>query len=463
MAPQHRWFRSRAVWLAAGWVLCGCSGFRVGGGQVDAGGGAGDAAGDAGEGEDRPSLRDAAPAGPDRGVMAEVDAGDGPPPDRAPDVTLTMPADVPPPSPDLPPLPPQKKANGARCAGGTECQSGHCSGEICCSAACTGRCQSCLAAHTGMADGTCAPVRAGMDPGNHCQASDVATCGLDGQCDGAGNCRNWPDGTTCRPGRCDDGAGMGSTATPAGTCNGSGAPCSAPAARSCGQLRCGTNACKARCNTSADCILDHYCGPDGACLASKANGALCSNNVECGSNICGGRCCARECRCSQPSATNLLRNPGFDQDLGRWLTDGAAVWAGDQDGDRCPHSGAVDLRVASDVLGFAEIFQCVPISAGGNYQFGGRIMLSKIPVEDYVAGCTLRFHASENCTGTALDTFRLDILAGMTASYDWRPFAGSRAAPPGAGSMSLECQAINDSLIAHVWLDMLYVSRSGAF
>jgi hypothetical protein len=100
---------------------------------------------------------------------------------------------------------------GAACdsaaAGGGGCANGNCIDGFCCESACTGSCMSCANSKTGMANGQCAFVRAGLDPDNDCKPQEASTCGRDGQCDGSGGCRKWPDGTTCGSSCCSRGPG----------------------------------------------------------------------------------------------------------------------------------------------------------------------------------------------------------------------------------------------------------------
>ncbi|MFI5298875.1 MAG: FG-GAP repeat protein, partial [Polyangiales bacterium] len=62
---------------------------------------------------------------------------------------------------------------GASCTLGSHCASGACADGICCTTACTGACNACLASRTGGADGTCAPVS---------DLSKCAACAVDGDC-----------------------------------------------------------------------------------------------------------------------------------------------------------------------------------------------------------------------------------------------------------------------------------------
>ncbi len=80
---------------------------------------------------------------------------------------------------------------------GDDCASGHCVDGVCCDTACEGDCLACASANTGAPSGTCAPVSAGRDPDDDCQDDGPSSCNDDGTCDGAGECRKYPDGTTC--------------------------------------------------------------------------------------------------------------------------------------------------------------------------------------------------------------------------------------------------------------------------
>ncbi len=73
-------------------------------------------------------------------------------------------------------------AGGLICASDGDCASGNCPADdnVCCDAACTGLCESCLAANTGTADGTCDLVLTDTDPDGDCGISE--TCDVTGAC-----------------------------------------------------------------------------------------------------------------------------------------------------------------------------------------------------------------------------------------------------------------------------------------
>src|SRR5215831_7969487 len=65
---------------------------------------------------------------------------------------------------------------------------------------------------------------------------------------------------------------------------------------------------------------------DAGTDAKKSPGEPCTSAFECSSGLCGGRCCnpGVGCTCTQPSAANLIVNPGFDNALSGW-TQGAGA------------------------------------------------------------------------------------------------------------------------------------------
>jgi len=181
------------------------------------------------------------------------------------------------------------KPGGAPCGAAGECATGSCVDGVCCESTCAGGCSACSNAKTGQPDGLCRPVTGGTDPDGDCAQEAAATCGLDGQCDGAGACRKWASGTTCVIESCS-----GSSYTPARTCNGSGT-CQTVTSTSCGAYICGATSCKTSCGSGADCTSGNFCAA-GACVAQRANGFSCGAAGECASGSCvDGVCCESGC------------------------------------------------------------------------------------------------------------------------------------------------------------------------
>jgi hypothetical protein len=159
-----------------------------------------------------------------------------------------------------------KKALGTACAMDSDCDSMVCAQGVCCAGACAGGCLSCALPGS---EGACTAVTSGAKPADgSCATTDASTCGLDGACDGAGHCRNYPAGTACTPAAC-------STATlrAAGLCDGK-AHCQVPAPATCGGFTCASpTACRTTCATDIDCQAPSVC---------------CTMPAICGSPSCGG-------------------------------------------------------------------------------------------------------------------------------------------------------------------------------
>jgi len=178
-------------------------------------------------------------------------------------------------------------AGGQICKVAGDCTTTFCVSGICCDAACTDICNSCVGANTSLADGTCGPAVDGTDPGNHCDDNGANTCGTDGACDGLGACRNYPGATPCGVAMC-----TGTTQTGPDACDGLGT-CSPSGDTDCTPYQCGSATCKVSCtppNSAADCAAAYYCNV-AACTAKKPNGAACGGDIECVNGVCGNLVC----------------------------------------------------------------------------------------------------------------------------------------------------------------------------
>ncbi len=89
-----------------------------------------------------------------------------------------------------------KKSNGMGCTTGAECQSTYCSDGVCCEAACTDTCASCLTSLTNENDGLCRPIKLGSTdsaPAALCTGSGAGctagSCACDGVAVGTEHCR----------------------------------------------------------------------------------------------------------------------------------------------------------------------------------------------------------------------------------------------------------------------------------
>jgi hypothetical protein len=145
----------------------------------------------------------------------------------------------------------QGLASGAACTAANECESGFCADEVCCNVECTGPCLSCALEGS---KGQCNPQAAATDPDNDCMDEGQTSCGLNGQCDGAGKCQRYPVNTTCAPATC-----LGTTFTVSGSCDDQGM-CHKPAPITCGKFQCAsTSACRTMCNANSDCVAPNLC------------------------------------------------------------------------------------------------------------------------------------------------------------------------------------------------------------
>ena len=349
----------------------------------------------------------------------------------------------------------------------------------CVTADCTGVCQTCSTAHTctaatnvddpnGRCTGTCDGSGACKSKrGQNCQATtggciSGTTCQADGFCC-AGNCGTDPTcGGTCAgrsdglcqypTGACGTARCSGTGIIDPGTC--SSGTCMTPTARACANnLVCSNDACKTSCTTAADCVstTSYYCAA-GACTAKKSNMSVCSAAQECSSNICGGRCCASACTCTQPNASaNLLQNPGFDTNVSGWSTDsGTTVMWGSGDAENCPYSGIARVNGPGD--GVSRFWQCVPISAATSYNFGYRAHADGTSF----IHCAVEVYPTAGCTNFTT----LTIDENTWLNVDWSPDLSSTfMSSPDARSAKFYCYAEAAGGFA---LDMLYLSRAPA-
>ncbi|HTA88436.1 MAG TPA: hypothetical protein VK745_02630 [Polyangiaceae bacterium] len=291
-----------------------------------------------------------------------------------------------------------QKSGGSMCAADGDCATGHCAEGVCCDGACTATCNSCLQANTGQIDGKCSAVRAGVVHGTDCPGS--AAC---------------PAGATS------------STAAP--TCDGAGA-CKAGAATSCGNYLCNatTASCGTGCTVSSQCSSSSYCS-GGVCKAKSVAGQLCAANTECQSGTCSGRCCSSgtPCMCPQPSAGNLIKNPGFDTSLAGWTVDPGPATIDWQpgtfltpngsyaDANACAFSGSAYIS-EPDSGDSQLIWQCVNVVPQTDYNFGVQIAT----LSGAYAFCDADLYAGPSCTGGTSNA----------ADYEWLNVAWSSGTFP---------------------------------
>jgi cysteine-rich repeat protein len=216
-------------------------------------------------------------AGPD---TLSIDAFLEAPPDagraeRVVDLTapLDLPAEISPTGPDVGPDHRRDSGNptGYTCTTNDQCASGYCTDGVCCQGPCASVCMACnLPASLGQ----CSMVPAGQDPRENCPQEPTSTCGRDGNCDGAGSCRRWANGTTCASAECTAGS-----ASAARTCDGAGT-CKAAVSTPCIPYACGGSACATQCSGDGDCDPKAWCN-GSKCQGRSGPGGTCTSDREC--------------------------------------------------------------------------------------------------------------------------------------------------------------------------------------
>lgn len=183
------------------------------------------------------------------------------------------------------------------CTGNDICKDGicacepDCSQNVCGDDGCGGTCGDCGICKECLG-GACEFITAGVDPYDHCTASAATTCGLDGSCDGAGNCRVWPSGTVCGSPSC-----VGGWYFPQKQCDDLGSCQQGTGGYACAPYVCdvGAAACTTSCTTDAGCGDGYYCSGN-MCLSKESDGSTCVQPNECNSGNCvDGYCCNNAC------------------------------------------------------------------------------------------------------------------------------------------------------------------------
>jgi MYXO-CTERM domain-containing protein len=214
-----------------------------------------------------------------------------------------------------------QKPLGTACNAGTECKSGYCADQgigalegdvdpgtgeggapgepvnqpgVCCDTACGSPCDACKKSIKGQgSDGTCGFVKDHTDPADDCPIDASNPCGYNGECNGAGACRNVPSGTSCGDTTCVGNSVQGQR------CDGEGACVNNDGTTACAPYVCrdvnGAEQCTNPCAADDDCQDGYYC-VEQSCKKKLANGATCDTSGICSSGFCvDGVCCDTSC------------------------------------------------------------------------------------------------------------------------------------------------------------------------
>lgn len=206
-------------------------------------------------------------------------------------------------------IPPQE--NGTGCSKNENCKSGFCVGltpqdgkKVCCSSACAGPCETCLAAYKSSGiTGDCGEVKPNQDPRGLCDADPP--CGTNGSCDGNGACALFPDYQSCGQNPiCEPASTLGGTSQITGKlCDGAGLCSTSITTQSCtGYALCLPNGeCPTSCSSSSECASGYSCydadgDPSDEECAKKLSAGNCTAHDQCESGHCyDNHCCNIEC------------------------------------------------------------------------------------------------------------------------------------------------------------------------
>jgi hypothetical protein len=218
----------------------------------------------------------------------------------------------------------------------SQCQSGFCADGVCCNTPCSGVCQACRTALTGLdkdKEGICDNVFAGLDPHDNCLDEEPQNpCGRDGTCNGNGACRLYPASKVCNPPQPQ----CSGNVVPLHHCSGLGACVPDAGGVDCAPYVCTNGACPTTCPSDAACTAAAYCdltpqggaggGGDagspsaGKCVLRQALGAPCASTSQCQSGFCAdGVCCNTPCSGICQACRTALTGPGKDGICGNVL------------------------------------------------------------------------------------------------------------------------------------------------
>jgi hypothetical protein len=197
------------------------------------------------------------------------------------------------------------------------------------------------------------------------------------------------------------------------------------------------------------------CDLTGTC--KKSDGELCLADTECATGTCGGRCCAAGCTCTQPSPSNLLKDPGFDGVISGWTVNAGALTRSLLDVERCPYSGSLSTTIPA---GGAELSveRCVSNTPlRGDFNFGAKVQIAGGNIAA-VPACQIIFFSGFNCDADQIATNETDSTKPTTG---WQDLTASVPMVSGANSATFRCALIGDPAVETTfYLDMVYVSRA---
>ncbi len=238
---------------------------------------------------------------------------------------------------------------GDPCSGNADCQTGStCADGYCCVTACAGSCEACAFSLTGVGNGQCAPLKAGMLDGENCAAQ--------------GGCGAVPGTCACDDGLLDNGeagvdcGGACGDCGPCMECSLTGCvPLPAGSESGCdGDSRCdGLGSCKRMygkpCEKADDC-LSSYCPDQGPGVQKVC--AHCSTQLDCGDTQ-KYNCRAGACRTDNlQSCSHDIECASFNCKMGTCIgcfTDGDCA-SGACNGFNCLYVSGMPCNVNFDCM-----------------------------------------------------------------------------------------------------------------
>ena len=135
------------------------------------------------------------------------------------------------------------------------------------------------------------------------------------------------------------------------------------------------------------------------------------------------------------SAQNLLTNPNFDTDLSNWSIVIVTATFDGTAGSPSPGSARWTDTVGSNLTVFSGVGQCVAVTPGNTYDFGGQLLLSGAPVGGGVR-VALALYGTPTCTAPSAQGN--DFSASLvTTTGSWQPSTGQFTVPAGTFGIRL--------------------------
>jgi hypothetical protein len=167
--------------------------------------------------------------------------------------------------------------------------------------------------------------------------------------------------------------------------------------------------------------------------------------------------------CVVPNPLNLVKNAGLDTDVSDWTAfpapTGLQVSWNPHDAANCPTSGSLTVENQNDAGINSSVIQCIPVTAGTSYNFGGRVFVSSA---GYLGQASLEvdWFSGANCHGTL--SLGPDLIG---TTYDtWENLSEpSLIAPAGTHSAQIELGIVQGHGTGFEALfDRIYLSSGGA-